>query len=757
MKKAAGFCDRLWCIIATVSMGLLALITGALFFRGFANYRDAGFLFEQNNTGELFFLALAAFAFFAGLFMVSSYLFKKMKKSTLKIALFFMAVIILALQAYFLFYVRSYYKWDSGFVIGGAMSLLHEGKAADAAFYYLSVYPNQNLFVLITAGLIRIGEFFKISPGNLPLVFNIFNTLCLDLSVILTLAIASKMRESFSMEKLAQSVFVLMWNPFLYLGVSYYYTIVLSLPLSMGFLYGVICIGKQERKRIDGKTIALAMLCGILLGIDFELRATAAIFAIAVFVAGLWLYFRRVRENRNRGGILSVMLLILLTALLSGAGVKSAGERFVDIDTRDTAFPVSHWVMMSLTSPGGHNEEDEQFTASFSTREEKEQAVKERMSQKLQELGTKGLVKLAAEKTENTFGRGTNGYPVFLSEAYETDQFYEAIFGNHKDFVILWHQGYYLLMLLGIFLALIRLLKQSLTEKTMDLITFTMGLILLGAILFYILWEASDQYSVPFMLVMFLLMRSGMGTFYHKAKATARRLSDVSAVYRVFAAGVLAVSLGIVFWAFAEYSAFTQVTTDYSHPVVSQIISNEPMAVSDGEKLVQTFETDQPFNQLVLQWRNPAQEESTALYQVDLVREDGKTFFSSQIDADGTGYNGAGIYQFDTITPQGQECFEIKMYKVSGQDTDDLQFVVYNMGGYDAYPGGDLYSSSAGTTRERLDSTLMFAVSNESYQSYTTPKRYVFFVTAVFISFLFIGICCKLIGIRVLREESYES
>ena len=73
------------------------------------------------------------------------------------------------------------------------------------------------------------------------------------------------------------------------------------------------------------------------------------------------------------------------------------------IDTTDTAFPATHWIMMSMTSPGCHNEEDEAFTASFTTREEKQRAVEERLVEKVKALGIPGLVRLLSDKVDYTW------------------------------------------------------------------------------------------------------------------------------------------------------------------------------------------------------------------------------------------------------------------------------------------------------------------------------------------------------------------
>lgn len=64
-------------------------------------------------------------------------------------------------------------------------------------------------------------------------------------------------------------------------------------------------------------------------------------------------------------------LLAAAVAVLTIAGISAGNRQYIGLDTKDTAFPLTHWVMMSMTSPGSHNEADETYTASFPTAEEK--------------------------------------------------------------------------------------------------------------------------------------------------------------------------------------------------------------------------------------------------------------------------------------------------------------------------------------------------------------------------------------------------
>lgn len=733
-----------------VTVALLFAVFFWLFLNGLTFYEAAGFLYSFAGMPELAVLCGLAVLFFVLLYIASGKLFMCCSLGSLKILRCIMTVGMIALQCYFLFYVRSAYKWDSGFVIGGAASLAETGKVAEEAFYYLSVYPNQNTFVVITAVLVKTANLLGISRVARPLVFNVFNTICLDGALFLIIPILKKWKRNLKEWELCRIFLMLLCNPFLYLGVSYYYTITLSLPLTMGFLYLIAPDAAWHDKK---KCLVYAALAGVLLGAGFELRATAVILGIAALAAGIWMLCRMKGKGKNEKAAGRLMLQIAvtgLTACIAAGGLSAAQKAYIGIDTTDTAFPTSHWLMMSLTMPGGHNGEDEAYTASFSTKEEKEQAVVLRMKEKLDAMSGEEYLQLVTTKVKNTFGTGTNGYTIFLAEALGTDGIYEAVLGGHKDFVVLWHQGYYLFLLLGILICAGNWIYKCIRRET-DFYGFCLLLALFGAVLFYILWEASEQYSIPFMFMMSCLAFGGLaeaGKVIDSEK-TGRR----AAFCAFFAAGV------IVLWGIVRFHIVTAVPIEQSCPAATQILANGSYPVDEGQELIQTFKSQKPFNRLIIQWRNPSMENSTAVYRVRLREQGGRVLFEEEIRGEGTGYNGAGIYDFERITPENT-CYEISVDKVSGAPEDDLEFVVYDMYGYTPYPGGQLYirKNNAGNEEsaegiEELGASLLFSLSEEKAECYASVPEYIIFIAFLFLIFLFIGFWCKLKIVSFTEEE----
>lgn len=734
----------------------MAVLFAVLFFlwiHAFDYYSDAGFVYSFAGKAERIFLALLSMAFFCLLYYAIGLLTGHCGKKGMRVIRLVLFLLFIGLQCFFLFYIRSYYKWDSGFVLGAAASLAEQGRVADEAFYYLSVYPNQNAFVCLTALLIKLSDLLGLPVSARPLLLNVVNTVLMDLAILLLLSFLKNFHKASAFGKrirteeeaeriLCRERILLFCNPFFYLGTSYYYTITLSLVFVMGFI--VLIFKNTGKEATSTKTMIKGIAAGILLGIAYEIRATAIIFAVAALICAVYRMVFFTTKN-ERGKIAGRIVIIALPFLLT-VGVLSASMRsYIGIDTTDTAFPTTHWLMMSLTEPGGHNAEDEAYTASFATKEEKKEAVRERMVQKLHDMGIQGYAQLVKTKICRTFGDGMNGYTTFLADGYGTGGIYDALFGNHKDFTVLWHQGYYLFIMLGILISCIRMIQQLLHPLDWENGSFLQLLFMLvslfGAILFYVLWEASEQYSVPFMLIMLFLGLVGMQTAYDLKKEAVSELTEKK-ISQGLMYGSLGVALLLGIWSVCRYRIFTVTPVEQSRTAAVQIMANEPYEVKDGETLIQDLTLRGSFNHFVMQWRNPLGADNDSVYEVTLKSRDGScVYMKEQIMASQSDYNGAGIYDFETVQPDPASCIEIR--KISGSAECNLQFVLYDMYGYTPYPGGDLRLVN-GSGETKLQASLLFLITNELQAPYTTPAKYIFFMTCLFLYFLFMGICCKL-------------
>lgn len=693
---------------------LLFFEVTALFIHGFWGYEDAGFINTFAGNFEKAFLAGLFFALFISLFYILGKGLPRLTEMTLKCIEIAILTIAVFLQFYFLFYIKSYYKWDSGYVISAAASLVEQGALAPEAYHYVSVYPNQNTFVCITALLIKISDLFGISVENRPVFYNVFNTVLMDAAIALIIPTFIKLRKKRTEEwEICRLLIFLFLNPFWYLGTTYYYTITLSLPFTMGFLYLYLDFlnGKGKWKG--------AVIAGLLLGIGYDIRPTAIVFAVATLIAFLFKAFAQkdFSWKRTSAGV----ALLFAVAIFAGSVLSGVQKQYIGIDTSDSAYPTVHWLMMSASFPGGHNIEDEVFTDSFATHDEKAAADTQRLKEKLKAMGVGGFMHLAASKVDRTFGDGENGYIQFLSDGYGTGAIFDWLFGGHRDLCVLYHQGYYLFMMFGIVLCVIRALLLA-KAQSVNYGEYTLLLALFGAFLFYVGWESSPQYSIPFMGLMTMLACSGADAFKLSKEndgAVEKRLYQLSQV--VFLVFVIAVVVLVASYGLLRYQTYTKSMIHCSRMSADQLMETEKLEVTYGEPLLQPVSLSKPFNQLVFQWRNNFENDNDALYTVKIL-EDKNAIWSETIDASVSPYHGVGMYTFPTIVPDKSKEYAICIEKTAGANDCNLEFLVYDMYGYNPYPGGAVMSE------ELLDRNvaLMFALTYEYDANYMSMLQYIF-------------------------------
>lgn len=704
-----------------------------LFFHGFTVSDQMDYMQEALGRRGGMIVVFFAFCFVCMLFYGAKNVLLLFKESQLKLLACLLLGCMVVLQLVFVFYFKSMYLWDGAFVIGAANSLVETGSIAEEAFYYLSVYKNQHPFVVFTAGLLFLGKKFGISSTGLYLLLNVINVICIDTAIFFLLKLQGIwLMKHTTKEQLRRKVWLLLLfvlNPFVYVFAAYYYTITLSLPFFMAgccCAFKVICGNKRY-----------VVPSGILFGAGFALRATTIIPGLAFFlVAGLLALIKRDGKR-----LLQATLVFVIT-IVSGSLLMFGAERVVGIDTTNTAFPTTHWIMMSLTSPGCHNEEDEAFTASFATKEEKEKAVDARLRQKLKELGIGGYAKLVVDKIKYTWESGNHSYAFFTGNAQRTDGAYEWIYGSKKELLAAYGQGYYLFLLFFMIVSIVKFVRQKADDKIF-LHMAMQGMLyvtLLGGFLFYILWETGTQYSLVFFPLFFVVAAEGS---YGKSEWLEKidyKIGGKAKVKGTFAYALLCILVFVFFTAFmyTNRHAFIGQIKEKEQTVVLQLLANAPMELTDHEELIQKINATKSFDKLIFQFRNfVSDRENDSVYKVKLVdTKSGKSVFEEEIKAKDQPVNGAFAH---TFAKQKAGTYELKIRKIAGAAENNLSFVTYQMGGYDAYQEGQFLINEQPQERD-----LMFGIYQTVQNSHMTVFSFCILWLVCFLIFLFFEFCCIL-------------
>lgn len=712
----------------SLSYILFCVFAAAMLLFGLGVWNDAEFLFATQKTIVLA-LIVAAGAFFLGAFFLKlSHALKSIKEKKLWTSIALISIFMIILQFLALNMLEISYLWDGVNVFSSAVSRL---KGNDVVELYFSRYTNQNGFLAVTYSLLKIGKLFGLAEADYVSYLNIWNLIFMDVAIALAAAILYRLRK----EKKAASVLLFLLitalNPFIYLWTAFYYTSILVMPVFLGIVYLVLCMEGQKKWQIKmGQTAILAVL--FVLGI--RLRQTTVILAIAIILAklvvlGLKTKNGAVKKKMNgqeadglrkkgdvafkskRGYITAAYIAVFCFCLfLTNYASKSYETRINNLDTKDTAFPAIHWIMMGLDHGGEYNNSDADYTASFPTHDEKVQGDMELLTARLKHFGVKGISKTYLQKFINTWVSASNAYPFRLSVCQKYTAAHDLIFGDKKDFIIYYHQIYQIFLLFFILSGAISKWR----EKKPDSI-YILQLSFLGTILFHLLWEAGPLYSVSLQIVYFLLGTYGIVSFSTKAGGYEIQKMRGYLINALFFIGICITALFFL----CNVNTFTKETREREKRVVNQYLASDNLKIEKGEQVFQTFLATRDFNYLNIHLCNHENEKNTSVYQLTLSGEKHGTVYEETIYAKDILLDSFLMRTFDTVSIEEPEQFTLSLKALESEGDNFLEIIYFQMKDYDPYTKG-IFAKDG----KALKGDMFLMISEKTNGSYAGRKRY---------------------------------
>lgn len=458
-------------------------------------------------------------------------------------------------------------------------------------------------------------------------------------------------------------------NPMLYLLTGVYYSSTISLFFAMCAIY--FCLKGRDEKEKKWKYF---LIVGILFGLGFKIRATAFICAIALAICAL-LGFRS-REDVKEG--LQNLAVTLAGFFLVLALFFVLSSVYVQADYTDTEYTMLHYVMMGANGNGTYSPSDAAYTQSFESKAEKNEANKEKLLERIEEMGFSGVIQLFGRKLTVTFSDGVDDYMDAFSGALESPGHLKYLNGSKRDFFAGYCHLYNTMLWMGIFLSLFAGIGKGRERRT-----FVIMLSALGGIAFQLIWECGEAYSVPY-TVLFLMM-AAEGIFF--AEERSQKLFERKPVRRLALSGSAAVLALAAVWIIRAFSGIVIVNDDY---LVRQT-TYELTVHSADEVVEQTFTASKPFNEIELYVYNVMKEHNHSRYLVTLFDESGEQITQDAIEGYLLPEYGMAYVQFDTVIPSHESVYTIRIEALKKDEKSGLVFPYHSTGIYDLYHGGSLY------------------------------------------------------------------
>ena len=506
----------------TISLLLLALFS--IYIGVFSLFRwDASWLRELDTVpARILFVLVFALFLLAALLLIFRLIRKLSEKNRKRLTLLCM-LLLAGGQLLFLALIQPQLRYDPLKIFDMAVEMLrtHTISGTYETGYFARYTNNYPLTILTYWFLLLLSKLGVPESWFMPAV-QIVNVGCITLSIWLGYQIAKELKG-----KLFASFFLVVCAicPLSYVWAGYYYTATCSMPCLMGILYLYLRLRKDCSSKAGRKALLLALL-GLITVLGFKLRATAAIAFIAVildFLLRLW----RKRRNGREGFLASCKshgkawalsgASFLLAASLVLALFSAATERYVQFDYKNTGFPPIHWVMMGARWDGAFDQNDEFYTSSFETKEEKTAADLKVLKERIAEAGPLGLISLAGRKLLNTWVDGTDNY-LYENDYGHYSKPYDYLVGDKSGFLTLYSQAFRALNMLAMgccaLLAFVRLKRRKEYPGL-----FLVQLTVLGCMAFHLIWETNPLYSISFTFLCLLLLADAVSSLLESPAA----------------------------------------------------------------------------------------------------------------------------------------------------------------------------------------------------------------------------------------------
>lgn len=420
-----------------------------------------------------------------------------LEKYYVKILIAFL-MIMFSIQVVCGYFLEITPKWDFYNVYQGAVDWAETGSFSDFNRYYY-MYPNNlgsmALFTLLfkLVGLFGIDDYYMVATT--------FNAM---LNILMMLVVFLICKKLLSVKSGIFSLYIFAVSLPSYFGASVFYTDVLTMlfPVLFYFLY------LKFREEADvKKQIFWAVLMGLDAFIGMKLKLTVLIVVIAVCIELI------INFNIKRTCIaVCVVSIVVFAGNTCFNEVIYNGHLDKEI-AEEKNFPVTHWIMMGLQGDGGFDQNDENFSNSFTKAKDRNKAIRQRIKIRMNNLGSKGLFNLAVKKAVKCFGVGTYELSAFFYHGMVRNtilnQYVVAngkYYGKYRLFCTGIYLCFFVLMVFGIFYNV-----YSLISKKEDMVyNIVPALSVFGLFLFLIMWETAARYITNYIPMIYIGAVSGM-------------------------------------------------------------------------------------------------------------------------------------------------------------------------------------------------------------------------------------------------------
>ena len=592
------------------------------------------------------------------------------------------------------------------------------GKFVDDAEYF-AVYTAQQPVAILIYYIYKLGVLLGVS--NLRIFATIINSAFISIAAFFTYLSVKRLKD-YKVAFITLVFFII--NPIFYFYNSWFYTDTFCMPFAAISIYLFLVATKKEKFY---KSFICYAASGLVLALGFKIRVVIGIILIAM-IMGLWL------NNKISKRFIVNIVAILLGFIIGFMIWKIIYIPFNTETDKNKEFPPTHWVMMALNvdAHGAWNREDFLGTLEKSTYSDKVYYNIDVIKARLDEMGIKGWLEFAKIKLARAWSNGAYDYTSKIDNVEEINKIYEYVAGNKKVFAIYYTQ---IMKATVMFLLLVFLFKEIYIrdkEKNYNVISIS----ILGAFMFYLLWEVCPRYSLTFLPWIMLTFGIGITQIERILELDIIELSINNTKKKINMRNIHSISMRTIFICtiFLLIINFFELCVDKSYfwdrRVVVQTTNNidtQDIKISDN-KIKQTFKTSKSFNHVSIRFTNKDTCSKTN-YKFILYNSKGNEIYEEEFDSDSVKNKEFKGFNIERQYPDGEEEYTMQIYSDDATDSNSIGVLAMCVDKFSIYPDGKVEIND-----EYKDIDLQFRIQNKRKRTYFRKSEYI--VLSLFIVLL---------------------
>lgn len=291
--------------------------------------------------------------------------------------------------------------------------------------------------------------------------------------------------------------------PFYFIAPTFYTD---SLTMVFPVLAFWLWLKARDEKRFIVKLLYFVLM-GLSVGLGYGIKATVLIMLIAIVIEAVLYYDLKTWLSL---AACTAALVLAFNLAVHGIVYSHIGREYAE----EKQVPLTHWIMMGLYGWGGYNSTDYEFTKSFEDPDERSEAVKERLLQRLKSLDAEKAVRLFGNKIDLVFCDGTYGLADCLGCPHGDDNFLHSFLlregENHAPYKYFTTGVLMALYVLLIVSCVFGVVKKAGTEGIDTVRILAPRLALFGLFVFFLIWEARWRYFSNYVPVIMICAVIGL-------------------------------------------------------------------------------------------------------------------------------------------------------------------------------------------------------------------------------------------------------